>query len=102
MHSLWSALKKRNYLYVCIKSSVCLASYIIYHNPVRYLGHIRDPGSSKKRHFFEYATYQFGPSFWQYSFLFKKGVDETSVRVVGHQDCGVTREPSSGLSPGAT
>jgi hypothetical protein len=47
MHSLWSALKKRNYLYVCIQSPVCLPSYIIYHHPLRYLGHIRNPDSSK-------------------------------------------------------
>jgi hypothetical protein len=31
MHSVWSALKKRNYLYLCIESPVCLLSYIRYH-----------------------------------------------------------------------
>jgi hypothetical protein len=31
MRSVWSALKKRNYLYLCIKSPVWLLSYIRYH-----------------------------------------------------------------------
>jgi hypothetical protein len=74
MHSLWSALKKRNYLYVCGKCCLCLQSYITYHHPVHYLGHIRNPDSSKKRHFFDSSTYQFGPSFWQYSFLLKRAL----------------------------
>jgi hypothetical protein len=95
MHSLWSALEKRNDLYACIKSPVCPSSYIIYHHPVRYSGHIRGLDPSGTALSLDSASYQLAPSFWRYSFPLKRALMRPVSRAWGSRTAeGFPNQPS--------